>query len=84
MAYLGLAMAVLGVVLILLGVIGAAKDVFMKQGKGFAGVEPKLPELLLKVILQILKGPAWLIMLVMGAGLVYFGHQLNVGGWPFA
>jgi hypothetical protein len=84
MAFLGIVIEVLGVILILLGVVGAAKDVFMKQGKGFSGVEPKLIELFLKVILQVLKGPAWLIMLVIGAALVYFGHQFSVGGWPFA
>jgi hypothetical protein len=84
MAYLGIVITVLGVILILLGVVGAAKDVFMKRGKAFAGVEPKLIELFFKVILQVLKGPPWLIMLVVGAALVYFGHQLSVGGWPFA
>jgi hypothetical protein len=83
MTYLGIVIAVLGVILILLGVVGAAKDVFMKQGKSFADVEPKLIELFLKVILQVLKGPAWLIMIVFGAALVYFGRQLSVGGWPF-
>lgn len=84
MVFLGIVISVLGVILILLGVVGAAKDVFFTRYKGFVGVEPKVIELFLKVILQVLKGPAWLIMIVFGALLVYFGHQLYAGGWPFA
>ena len=84
MAFLGIVIAILGVILIFLGVVGAAKDVFFKRDRGFVGVEPKIIELALKVLLQVLKGPPWLIMVVIGAILVFGGRQLYVGGWPFA
>ena len=83
MTILGVSVAALGVILILIGVIGAARDVFASKGKGFAAAQAKLPELFLQVVLGVLKGPPWLMMVFFGACLVFFGHQLSVGGWPF-
>jgi hypothetical protein len=83
MMILGVLVASLGVILILIGVIGAAKDVFAAKGKGFSAGEQKLAELFFQVVFAILKGPPWLVMVFFGACLVFFGHQLSVGGWPF-
>ena len=83
MAILGTLVMVLGVVLILLGVIGAAKDVLLGGSKKFIGTDPKVAALFLQVILQVLKGPAWLIMIVLGGALFYFGNEARIGGWPF-
>jgi hypothetical protein len=81
---LGIFIEILGALLILLGVLGAARDVFESAPKRFTGTQLKVIELFLQVVLQLLKGPTWLIMIATGALLVYFGHQLSTGEWPFA
>lgn len=82
MAILGFLIAVLGVVLILIGVIGAAFEVFAKRGKGFATSVPSIAEilkLLPSLIEASLKAPQWLLMIAAGSGLIWFGRELIVG-----
>jgi uncharacterized membrane protein len=83
---LGSAVAIAGIALILLGVIAAARKVFLEEGKGFALGERSSFDFegLAKVITAILTAPSWLLMVIAGMALVYLGHQIAVGGWPFA
>ena len=86
MVVLGWAVAIAGIALILLGVIAAARKVFLEEGKGFAAGERSAFDLegLAKVITAILAAPSWLLMVLAGTALVYFGHQIAVGGWPIS
>ena len=69
MQFIGYVVFALGLALIFLGVVGAAKDVFFGAGKGFAAGEIPIVIWGLKVLYQFLKGPAWLMMIAVGLGL---------------
>jgi uncharacterized membrane protein len=86
MFVLGSIVVLAGIALILLGVIAAARKVFLEEGKGFAAGEKSYFDFegLAKVISAILTAPSWLLMVAAGMALVYLGHQIAVGGWPFA
>jgi hypothetical protein len=85
MFLLGSVVVLAGIALILLGVIAAARKVFVEEGKGFAAGERSAFDFegLAKVISAVLTAPSWLLMVLAGMALVYFGHQIAVGGWPF-
>lgn len=85
MAILGTIIAALGVVLILLGVLAAARKVISKEGAGFAAEKKPIIDLvgLKDLIVAIATAPPWLAMVLVGAALVYFGHQLAANSGPF-
>jgi hypothetical protein len=88
MHLLGYPIAILGVVLMIIGVFGAAAAIAGERGKGFAGaagdtIASVLKELP-KLIDSLAKAPKWLSMLLMGLLLVWAGDRLSAGAWPFS
>jgi hypothetical protein len=87
MAVLGLLISLLGLALILIGVIAAALKVGAERGASMAKAEDTFATVLNalpKMIDSLAKAPKWLAMIVVGVILVWFGHQLRSGGWPFS
>jgi uncharacterized membrane protein len=85
MILVGLIVALLGIALIMLGTIAAARKVFKDEGEGF-GAQKKTGfdfEGLAKVITAILTAPSWLLMVLAGGALVVVGVQIASGGRPF-
>lgn len=87
MNILGYLVEIAGIILIVIGVFGAAIAVFTDRGKGvispadtFVAVLKELP----KLIDALAKAPKWLSMVLIGLLLVWAGNQLGHGGWPFA
>jgi len=83
MAWLGYILEIVGVVLLFLGLVAAARDVFAGAPKGFAAAGVGLPELALQVLLQFLKSPKWLILLLLGVALIVGGDRMAMGAWFF-
>jgi hypothetical protein len=84
MAFVGYIVEIIGVVLLFLGTIGAARDTLAKAPRGFAGAaEIGLATLALQVFQQFLKSPPWLILLILGALLIVAGDRMATGAWFF-
>jgi hypothetical protein len=78
-AFIGFALAVLGLGLVSIGVTGAAFKVFADQGQGFAGAEPGIVDIL-KLVPNLLsaigKAPNWLGMTAAGVILIIVGIMI--------
>jgi len=83
MAFLGYVIQLIGVALMFLAVVGAARDIFASAPKGFGGTNDKIYALALKVLLKFLDGPKWLMLLVLGLLLFVGGDRYATGSWFF-
>jgi hypothetical protein len=87
MQYFGYLLMGLGIILNMVGVVGAAFSVSASRGKGFAAPVLNIPEVLKAIpdiITAILKAPQWLLMVIFGCAVFWFGFQATRSGWPFA
>lgn len=87
MAVIGYVIMLLGVVLILIGVFGAAVAVLRDRGEGFAGATDTLAQVikdLPKLIEALGKAPKWLSMILIGLFLIWMGNRLTIPAWPFS
>jgi hypothetical protein len=80
MNFLGIVIMVLGVLLILIGVIGAALKVFAQKGQGVAAAD-SFWKLVPEIIGALTKAPSWLAMILVGVFLVWCGQRL-ISGLP--
>lgn len=87
MHLLGYPVAILGVLLLIIGVFGAAVSKAGQQGQGFAGAGETVASVLKelpKLIDSLAKAPKWLSMVLVGLVLVWAGDRLSAGAWPFS
>jgi uncharacterized membrane protein len=87
MAIVGYVIIAVGIVLIVIGAVGAAFAVAETRPKGFAAPSTTLGAVLKalpEIIGAIAKSPPWLASIIVGCVLVWFGDQARIGGWPFA
>jgi hypothetical protein len=92
MMYFGYVIMALAIILILIGVIGAAYTIFLNkpnQDKFFGGEKNFVANIgavikdLPAVITAIATSPPWLLSIVFGCGLFWFGVQVANNGWIF-
>lgn len=87
MVIVGLVLAVLGLCLVSVGIVGAAFKVFAAEGAGFSATEQGIVDilnLLPKVLDAIAKAPNWLGMTAAGVILVLVGVGVARMGRPSA
>jgi hypothetical protein len=86
MNIIGYIIMLLGLVLILVGTVGAAFAVAETRPRNFAGAPTSISDVLKAIpdiIGAIAKSPPWLAAIIVGCLLCWFGNQARIGGWPF-
>jgi uncharacterized membrane protein len=87
MTIIGYVIMLIGIVLIVIGTVGAAFAVAQTRPKGFAAPSTTVGTVLKalpQIISAIAKSPPWLASIIVGCVLVWFGNQARAGDWPFA
>ncbi len=86
MEIVGWVLTVLGVAFIIVGLIGAYKDVRQKRARDRnrnvpTGFWDELFKILPALLEQLFKAPKWILSCLIGLVLIYFGMRL-IGGQP--
>ena len=87
MVIVGWVLTVLGFAFIVVGLLGAYKEVRQRSGKGrnvptaSNGFWDELLKILPALLEQLFKAPKWILSCLVGLVLIYFGVRL-IGGQP--